>query len=92
MKCWEQGDIDEKVILRLLFNVRHDKGLGVGGGGTGKMTYTAIPLGGLNRESMESNFDASQFARFKTFRDSRNSRLLHLVVKGVISPSELSSN
>ena len=47
MKCWEQGDIDEKVILRLLFNVHHDKGLGVGGGGwgTGKMTYTAIPLG-----------------------------------------------
>ena len=80
--------------------MRHDKGLGVGGGGGDRendihcnpLGSPRTPLGGLNRESMESNFDASQFARFKTFRDSRNSRLLHLVVKGVISPSELSSN
>ena len=80
--------------------MRHDKGLGVGGGGGGRendihcnpLGSPRTPLGELNRERMESNFDASQFARFKTFRDSRNSRLLHLVVKGVISPSELCSN
>ena len=32
MKCWEQGDIDEKVIFWLFFNFRHDKaGWGVQG-------------------------------------------------------------
>ena len=25
MKCWEQGDYNEKVILWLFFNLRHDK-------------------------------------------------------------------
>ena len=25
MKCWEKGDIDEKVIFWLFFNLRHDK-------------------------------------------------------------------
>ena len=28
MKCWEQGDIDEKVMLWLSFNLCHDKGWG----------------------------------------------------------------
>ena len=25
MKCWEQGDYNEKVILWFFFNLRHDK-------------------------------------------------------------------
>ena len=25
MKCWDEGDIDEKVIFWLFFNLRHDK-------------------------------------------------------------------
>ena len=25
MKCWEQGDYNEKVILWLFFNLGHDK-------------------------------------------------------------------
>ena len=40
-KRWEQGDIDEKVILWLFkLNLRDDKGWG-----TGNLKYTAIPLG-----------------------------------------------
>ena len=41
-KRWEQGDIDEKVILWLFFllNLRDDKGWG-----TGNLKYTAPPLG-----------------------------------------------
>ena len=30
MKCWEWGDNDEKVILRLFFNLRHDIRQGIG--------------------------------------------------------------
>ena len=70
MKCWEQGDIDEKVMLWLSFNLCHDKGWGdkenevhcslLGSPGT--------PLVGLNQESMESNFDISQVTRFKTWQ------------------------
>ena len=41
-------------------------------GGTGSMTYTAIPLGllGLSRESMESNFETSHVTRFKNWRQA----------------------
>ena len=45
------------------------------GWGAGNLTCTAIPLGllglglvGLNRESMESNFDISDVSRFKNWR------------------------
>ena len=51
-----------------------DKGWG-GRGGTGNLTCTAIPLGllglglvGLNRESMESNFDISEVTRCRNWR------------------------
>ena len=37
---WEQGDIDEEVILWLFFNQRDDKGWG-----DEKLTYAAISLG-----------------------------------------------
>ena len=54
---WEQGDIDENVILSFFFNLRDDKGPG-----DGKIDIHCSPLGspltplvGLNRESMESN-------------------------------------
>ena len=54
---WEQGDIDEKVVFRVFFNLCDDKGWG-----DGKIDIHCNPLGspltplvGLNRESMESN-------------------------------------
>ena len=65
MKCWEQGDVDQTVILSLFLTCVMTRD-----GGTESMTYTAIPLGllGLSRESMESNFETSHVTRFKNRR------------------------
>ena len=57
MKCWEQGDIDETVILALFFNLRDDKGWG---NEEFDVHYDPLgcpltPLVRLSRESMESN-------------------------------------
>ena len=38
MKCWEQGDITEKVTLSLFFNLHHDKGWGKGENDTSQVT------------------------------------------------------
>ena len=70
MRCWEQGDINEKVILSLFFNLRHDN---AGWGDRENCVHynplrsPGTPLVGLNQESMGSNFDASQVTRFKTW-------------------------
>ena len=68
MLC-EQGDVDEKVILWLFFNLCHDKRWGdrenevhcnpPGSPGTALVR--------LNQGSMESNFDASQVTSFKVW-------------------------
>ena len=57
MKCWEQGDIDETVILALFFNLRDDKGWGNEEFDVhyGPFGCPLTPLVGLSRESMESN-------------------------------------
>ena len=56
---WEQGDIDEKVILGLFLNLRDDKGCGgrkIDIHGNPLWSDSPLtPLVGLNRESMESN-------------------------------------
>ena len=70
MKCWEQGDYNEKVILWLFFNLRHDQ-VGWGDRENGvhynPLRSPETPLVGLNQESMGSNFDASQVTRFKAW-------------------------
>ena len=53
-------------------------GGGGGGGGTEKMADTTIPLGLLGLPLFGD--------------DSRNTQLLHLVVKEVLCPSKLCSN
>ena len=49
-------------------------------------------LVGLNLENMESNLTHLRLPGLKFGDDSRNTRLLHLVAKEVICPSELRSN
>ena len=73
MKCWE-GDYNEKVILRLFFNLRQTRPGGGGGepdrengGHYNPPRSPETPLVGLNQESMGSNFDASRVTRFKTW-------------------------
>ena len=96
MKCWEQGDYNEKVMLWLFFNLRHDKaGWGDRENGVhyNPLRSPRTPWVGLNQESMGSNLDASQVTTFlKLGDDSRNTQLLHLVVKEVLCPSQLRSN
>ena len=75
MKCQDQGDIDEEVILFLSFDLCHDKGWGYR-----ENEVHCSPLGspgtslvGPNRGSMESNFDVTTVTRFKTWqRQSQN--------------------
>ena len=70
MKCWEWGDNNEKVILWLFFNLRHDKaGWGDRENGVhyNPLRSPGTPLVGPNQESMGSNFEASQVTRFKTW-------------------------
>ena len=72
MKFWEGRDIDEKATLWLFFNLRHDKGWGKGENDlhSNPLSSPGTPSVGLNRESMESNFDASQATRFKTWGEA----------------------
>ena len=51
---WEQGDIDEKVILGLFLNLRDEKKIDIHGNPLGSDS-PLTPLVGLIRESMESN-------------------------------------
>ena len=70
MKCWEQGDYNEKAILWLFLNLRHDKAGWAdreNGVHYNPLWSPGTPLVGLNQESMGSNFDASQVTRFKTW-------------------------
>ena len=78
MKCWEQGDIDEKVMLWLSFNLCHDKGWGdkenevhcslLGSPGT--------PLVGLNQEAWNQTLTYLRLPGLKLGNDSHNTRLL----------------
>ena len=62
MKCWEWGDNNEKVILWLFFNLRHDKA----GWGDRENVVHYNPLRSPGTP-LVSNFDASQATRFKTW-------------------------
>ena len=95
MKCWEQGDYNEKVILWLFFNLRHDKARW----GTEKMAYTTISLGllglpwsDLTKKAWDQTLTHLRLPGLKLGDDSRNTQLPHLVVKEVPCPSELRSN
>ena len=76
MKCWEEGDIDQKVILWLFFNWHQDNGWG---GGAGKMKYTAIPLGllglpwsNLTKKAQNQSLTHLRLPGLKLDNDSRN--------------------
>ena len=60
MKCWEQGGIDEKVILGLFFNLRHDKG--VGDREAWNQTLTHLRLPGLNLVTTVATYDSCTFS------------------------------
>ena len=61
---WEQGDIDEKVILKLFFNLRDDKGLE----GGWKIDIQGNPLGSPLTPLVGLEIDTSQVTRFKNWR------------------------
>ena len=79
---WEQGDIDDLVILGLFLTcVTDDKEWG-----DGKIDVHCNPLGspktplaGLNGKSMESNLTHLKLPGLK-ISDGRNTRLMHLFV------------
>ena len=90
-KCWEQGDYNDKVILWLFFNLRHDKaawGDRENGVHCNSLRSPGTPLVGLNQETLTH----LRLPGLKLGDDSRNTQLLHLVVKEVLCPSELRSN
>ena len=68
-------------------------------GRTEKMAYTTIPLGllglpwsDLTKKAWDQTLTHLRLPGLKLGDDSRNTQLLHLVVKEVLSPSELRSN
>ena len=68
-------------------------------GGTEKMAYTTIPLGllglpwlDLTKKAWDQTLTHLRLPGLKLGDDSRNTQLLHLVVKEVLCPSELRSN
>ena len=98
MKCWEQGDYNDKVILRvrLFFNLRHDMDGGGGdrenGGHYNPPRSPGTPLVGLTKKAWDQTLTHLRLPGLKLGDDSRNTQLLHLVVKEVLCPSELRSN
>ena len=68
-------------------------------GGTEKMTYTTTTLGllglpwsDLTKKAWDQTLTHLRLPGLKLGDDSRNTQLLHLVVKEVLCPSELRSN
>ena len=79
MKCWDQGDIDEKVILWLSFNLCHDKGWG---DRENEVHYSpGLGLLGLlwldlTREAWNQTLTYLRIPGLKLGNDSHNTRLL----------------
>ena len=64
-------------------------------GGTEKMRYTTIlglPWSDLTKKAWDQTLTHLRLPGLKLGDDSRNTQLLHLVVKEVLCPSELRSN
>ena len=92
MKCWEWGDYNEKVILWLFFNLRHDKaGWGDRENGVhyNPLRSPGTPL--VAKKAWDQTLTHLRLPGLK-LGDDRNTQLLHLVVKEVLCPSELRSN